>query len=361
MGRRKSVRPTRYFQSQLRANRMKTLRVLTQARFWNSWKSLIYILISAGVAGIIYASNLDKDPKTNTFYSITIFFLCHIFVSQLFGEFFIEELRRELEELKNSSDRAVKEQVLTGKIRNGFQSLKTMDRLIGAAGQATAESMIKRLVVDPESQKLALVGRDFAYLCYSKFWASLVDFQATWRSPATLVARMTHTSDINSWADEYMNFMSQSHLRFKDLGGYAFRILIDRRPRGTSDLSPYLNLIEKMSSDGVDVVYLNRDCDGFPRSVLRADFCVVNDIGDHSEEAPHYALRWKLRDADVKGVTITRSIDKFRTHDREWDLLERALARADYSKDSQDQDLVSRLNHYRDVFIARSRESRRRN
>lgn len=77
-----------------------------------------------------------------------------------------------------------------------------MDRLIGAAGVATAESMNKRIIVDPENQKLTLVGRDFAYLGYSKFWASLVDFQVAWRSPDTLVARMTHTSDINSWTDD---------------------------------------------------------------------------------------------------------------------------------------------------------------
>lgn len=99
-----------------------------------------------------------------------------------------------------------------------------------------------------------------------------------------------------------MSFMSQSHRRFRDLCRHAFRILIDRRPRGSSDLSPYLNLIEKMSTDGVDVVYLNRDCDGFPRSALLSDFCIVNDIGN-DEEAPYYAVRWKLRETDVKGVS----------------------------------------------------------
>jgi hypothetical protein len=320
----------------------------------NSWKWVIYIAISVSVAGVVFVAKFDNELGTNTFYSITTFFLCHIFVSQLFGEFFVEELRAELEALKRASERSNEELALSAKMQSGFHQLKNMDLIIGAAGQGTAEAIVKRMKIFPKEQKIELEGRDFAYLCYSKFWAALVKFQSTCEAPDKLVARMTHTSDVSSWVVEYMKFMSAQHQTFASRGGTAFRVLIDRRSRGVGDMSQYIGLIDKMGEDGVCVAYLNRYSKDFPESVLQADFCIVSDSSDSSEDTPRYALRWMLKGADVKGVTLTRSQEKFNTHKSEWDLLKQALTVADYSLDASDPDIARRLGAYRDLFLSRA-------
>lgn len=338
---------------------MKALASLTHQRFWKTWKSLIYIAVSAGVAVLIYALDLADSSKSKVVLSLISFFLCHIFVSQLFGEFFLDALEADLHELKASQERAAKDRALTARLRNGHQALTVLDPVIASAGQSTADALLRRMSVDQDSSKISLSGRDFAYLCYAKFWESLVKHQTIPRAHGNLIARMTHTSDIKGWIDEYMQGMRQLHRSFADNGGTSLRVLVDRRPRGAGDLSRYIGLMDKMEEDGVFVAYLNRDCDDFPESALRADFCIVAVADGSSPELPHYVLRWKLDGALVKGLTLSNSIDKFKLHDGEWSLLEAALEKVDYSADTKDAGDADRLRVSRDRFLGKCRHLRR--
>lgn len=329
------------------------LRKLLNNRYWGSWKSVIYILISLIVAAIAYMTGVGDDTKTRVFFSVMTFFLSHIFVSQLFGDFFLDGLRADLDDLKSSADRAAKEQALTSRVRSGYLKLKSMDQVIGATGQATADIMIDRMTITAVRQKVAVAGRDFAYLCYSKFWEEICNFQRSDRAPKKLIARMTHTSSIGSWHDEYYKYMSKQHKRFSEAGGVSLRVLIDRRPRG-AELAEYLPLMRKMTKDGVIVAYLNA-AGGVPASVLRADFCIVGDHDDDTDSPVKYVVRWRLEQSEVKGLSLSQSRQKFDLHESEWDILETALERADYSLDSSHSEEVAELYTYRRAFLENSR------
>lgn len=308
-------------------------------------RDAIPTLVSALVGIVCYYTLKFDIQKTDLYYAIASYFLCEIFVRQLFRSSQIRALEQEIRKNNATTNAIIKGSAIMSRVSTDMLALSALDPALTATGQHAIELAIAGIVVEPDKQKLSVVGRDTTYRCYARLWEYFSTLQSERPSSAPLVARMTHKSGIASWSDEYGHRISPQHKRFAKDGGLAFRILIDSEDRRSGNVREYLQFMARMKRDGVHAVYINRaDLVGLAEVYWTADFCIVGPN--------NYVARWILSKKEkVIGFSLRTSSTFYEGHLVEWNDLVDKIRLVDYHADSSDENELNSLRAYKARFI----------
>lgn len=204
--------------------------------------------------------------------------------------------------------------------RNLIQFSQHLDSLesdiVKLTGQDFLEEHIRVLGIKPNG--FALGEENSALKSYTFFWKRLVERQKGIgnKEADKLIARITHSNDIDIWNVEGSNNEEAKELldlqgQFIKSGGIIVRILLGKAEEMNSD---YIQVADRMKEKGIEVKYLcvNKDLD--------YDFLWVNG-GNKDQE--NFVVKWfsgaggrKLSSCEILGFverTIKNKWGKFDT------------------------------------------------
>jgi len=221
------------------------------------------------------------------------------------------------------------------------QRVQSLPPIIADTALRALKEAINGIDVEYDNHSTYIKGRRLALHCYAHFWSLIVAEQERSRKP--MIARLTHSSDVGLFYDNYARSLKGLHSAFT-IRGSIFRILVDIEAPDQIRIQRYLNAISDMN--GIDCVYINVS----ENSYLLGDnntleYCLV-------EGKTNYCSEWRLKDSkDVKAHVVTTDMQRYNQYLSSWAGLIGFIRSHDFDQAGVDKSCRKKLIDLKMSFI----------
>lgn len=306
----------------------------------HSFITSIFLGSILGLIGYVVSFKAGGNtPKLDGIFGVIFGTMSSLISYHWMHENSIYQLSRKIEETARINQIIAMSNAVNVNLNSQLHKLSKLPLIVQETSLAALQYAIDGFDFDYNEESSYIRGRRLALSTYARFWSIVLSYQEKIKRP--LVARMTHSTNLETLHDDAGRDLEAAHRRFADRGK-LFRILIDLETPDPERIARYISALNYMKRLGVRAAYINiSDSPLLKRDFSRREFCIISEL--------NFTTEWKLRENhEVKALIVGTEESRFAEHLIRWEALVDALEQSKYDFSGN---YVSLLKDFRDYFI----------
>ncbi|HEX8623862.1 MAG TPA: hypothetical protein VF782_02160 [Allosphingosinicella sp.] len=306
--------------------------------------------ISALIGGVLMAATIGiaavtgkSEPQLEALGGLLVGLMASVITMQILQNRELGNIEKIARDAMGISTRASQGGAVNTMLMEKLNRLPLLPSVVHNVALCGLQAAIEGIQVEKDVHSTYIEGRRLALKCYARFWDDILDLQQHSRKP--MIARLTHSSEIDIFYDKDARPLRALHSRFTKRG-FLFRMLIDRESQTSERVEAYLKAIRSMH--GIACVYINV----FGNHILLQDnedmeFCIVDGINNFCSE-------WRIKGANqVQAYSLTESPKRYNESMEAWNNVLDYIREYDYGADQVTESQLKELRDLKESFISR--------
>jgi hypothetical protein len=304
------------------------------------YSSIVGIVLGLATGALSYWTD-PGTPKIDVVGGFLAGLLGSVITIQILQSHELEVIKRQATEAIQLGELARRVGGISATLSRKGHKAGALPVLVRETALTALEAAIDGIDVDKDRYSTYIKGRHLALQTYAHFWSKILEEQA--RPGMPMIARVTHSSEIDIFYDKYSRTLKSVHSTFAR-HGCMFRVLIDQQPQSATRISAYLRAIKDMTA--INCVYVNvSDHPYLPGDNTNVEFCLIDG-------RRRYTALWKLRDSkEVKAFILTTEPGRYDECMVKWDALLEFVRLYNYAENPIEREYAPTLDDYRKRFI----------